>query len=77
MSNVTVHYIKHWDNDTRGSMQFKANDIVDAAWQARKQLLTDAREDGVSSITPAIFTITKAEITNTVQQWTGIPAAGF
>ena len=72
MSTV-VHYIKHWDNDTKGSISFDDNDIVISAWSARAHLIDEAIEDGVdTNVIPSdLFTITKAEVVAGVQAYAG------
>lgn len=79
MSTV-VHYIKHWDNDTKGSVEIDKDNLVDAIEKARELLLVDAIEDGVKSAwldADNYFTITKAEIVEGVQNYTGVPKATF
>lgn len=84
--SAIVHYIKHWDNDTKGSIEFaETNDIVSAVWQAREQLVSDAVEDGYITSDQAkssfafsdVATITKAEIVDSVQAYAGVPKANF
>lgn len=80
MSTV-VHYTNHFDNDTKGWISFtETDDIERAILLARIELteeyLTDLDAD--SNADPqTLFTITKAEVVESVQAWTGVPAAGF
>jgi hypothetical protein len=74
-----VHYVKHWDNDTKGTVEFDGGDtLATAILRATTQLIADAMEDGVDgeSDPAALFTITKAELAQG-SNWTGAPKAAF
>lgn len=76
-----VSFIKHWDNDTRGTIEFsEVNEITQAIHLAERALITEATEDindvdSSASIAPgqALFTITKVEL-GTPSNWLGVPA---
>ena len=78
MSTV-VHYIKHWDNDTKGSIEFNnVANLDEAEALTRRHLVEDAIEDGVHGDDADLaYTITKAEVVEDSQDWTGVPKAGF
>lgn len=62
---VIVSYIKHFDGDVKGTYTAPTNDLVQAAWMTRDELIVEAKEDGfdVEYMVPAaLFTLTKAEL---------------
>lgn len=83
--NAVVSYIKHWDNNTRGSLSFgDVVSLVQAVELADKDLTHEAHQaliDGEWDLTElhatALFTITKAEIVDSVQVYAGVPKAAF
>lgn len=76
-----VSYTKHWDNDTKGTMEFPTSNIFYAIDQVHTILVADAVEDGATprpvelySVAAAqLFTITKAEVGES-SNWTGVPS---
>jgi hypothetical protein len=77
---IIVHFIKHWDNDTKGTIEVKADSLVDGIDYACEILLSDIKEDDVvlghDQDVNTLFTITKAEIAQG-SNWTGAPSAAF
>lgn len=84
--SAIVHYIKHWDNDTKGSISFFDDEIADLAQAisfAERDLTKEAHQaltDGEweLSTVPVAYTITKAEfVAESAQSYTGVPKATF
>jgi hypothetical protein len=80
---VVVSYTKHWDNDTKGTMEFPVTGwLTDAITAAETQLFKDAKEDGVSDrelrahlthgVPTTLFTITKAVLGLAPSNWLGV-----
>lgn len=74
-----VSYVKHFDNETKGTLEYTANTLCYAVERAAVQLISDALDAGVDAdADPAhLFTITKAELAQQGTNWTGVPKAGF
>lgn len=71
---VVVSFVKHFDNDTKGTMEFGDSSIGWAVEQAQAQLISDAIDDGidVDKFSPAeLFTITKAAF-GVPTNWIGV-----
>lgn len=80
MTAAVVHYVKHWDNDTKGHIEFsEVRDLNHALKMTESQLTAEALEDDVNAIdwVDSLFTITKAELVDSVQAYAGVPRASF
>lgn len=66
-----VSYVKHWDNDTKGTMEFPNTNLDSALIQAKVQLRIDAFEEGISNIDEGLFTITKVTY-GVPSNWLGV-----
>lgn len=72
MAAAVVHYIKHWDNNTKGYIEF--GDVVslqDAVDQTQRKLEDEILDGDVLGQFADLFTITKAEIVDSVQNYSG------
>lgn len=72
--NAVVHYIKHWDNDTEGSVSYTGIfSLGTAITRTETDLIDEALADGASknAYPYELFTITKAEIVADVQAYAG------
>ncbi len=71
---TVVYFVKHWDNDTKGYMEFSAPNLGQAIQNASRTLLLEAVEDGADTrLSPEeLFTITKAELDHGTN-WNGGP----
>lgn len=80
MSTI-VNYVKHWDNNTSGSIEFAESNKGWATEQTAVQLISDAIDDGidVNVVSPAeLFTITSVKVGDRpLQAWNGVPKAAF
>lgn len=67
-----VSYVKHWDNDTKGTMEFPDTDLARAVELAQAQLVDDARADGIFWTNAArLYTITKVAY-GVPSNWLGV-----
>jgi len=70
-----VSYVKHWDNDTKGTMEFANTTIAEAQFLAETSLIRDAIEDGFGRTSiddlNTLFTITKVEF-GVPSNWLGV-----
>jgi len=79
MSAAVVHYVKHWDNETKGYIEFSdVKNLAGAIDRAGVQLADEILEEAVngeSHLTDKSFselvTITKAELVDSVQAYAG------
>lgn len=62
--SAVVHYIKHWDNDTKGYIEIDSVDLVSAVAKINEQLVAEALAEGASANAYPweLVTITKAEL---------------
>jgi hypothetical protein len=70
---IIVSYTKHWDNDTKGTIEVEGNDIVKGLHHAERVLQDEIFDEDVLGQFEDLYTITKAEVGES-SNWTGVPS---
>lgn len=69
---AVVHFIKHWDNNTKGSISFSDVASLREAFELAERHLKDEILDAdVLGQFDELFSVTKAELVDSVQSYAG------